>query len=182
MGDADRPGLALPATRLSNKVASQITRLATHRIMNPQEGSGGRLGRAARAALAALALANLAVLVVALRLEPDPRGHGTHEQIGLGPCAFLATTGRPCPSCGMTTSFAWFVRGRPDRSWGANPAGALIAPTCLASIPWLLAASIRGRPAPFRSPEQPLVVVSVALVALTLLSWTARMTLWRALG
>ena len=132
--------------------------------------------------MAALALAIVGVLTVALRLQPDPRGYGTHEQIGLGPCAFLASTGRPCPSCGMTTSFAWFVRCDPVRSWGANPAGSLIAPTCLVSIPWLLAASIRGRPAPFRTLEQPLVVLAVALVALTLLSWTVRLTLGRALG
>ncbi len=77
----------------------------------------------------------------------------------------------------MTTSFAWFVRGDLSRSWGANPAGGLLAPTCLILIPWLLAGSARGRPAPFRALEQPLVVLAVAVVALTLLSWTFRMTL-----
>ncbi len=76
----------------------------------------------------------------------------------------------------MTTSFAWFTRLEPARSWRANPAGSLLAPTCLALIPWLLLASARGRPAPFRSLEQPLVVLAVAVVALTLISWTVRMT------
>ena len=77
----------------------------------------------------------------------------------------------------MTTSFAWFVHCDPARSWGANPAGCLIAASGLVLIPWLLAASARGRPAPFGSPEQALVFLAVLAVALTLVSWTFRMTL-----
>ena len=76
----------------------------------------------------------------------------------------------------MTTSFAWFVRVEPVRSWRANPAGSLLAPTCMILIPWLLLVSARGDPAPFRSLEQPLVALAVAIVALTLVSWTVRMT------
>ena len=77
----------------------------------------------------------------------------------------------------MTTSFAWFVRGELARSWRANPAGSLLAPTVLVLIPWLLLVSARGRPWPFRTLEQPLVGLAVAVVALTLISWTVRMTL-----
>ncbi len=136
-----------------------------------------RPGRPTRALLAAFAVGLATVIVVARRLEPDPRGFGTHEQLGLSPCAFKATTGRPCPTCGMTTSFAWSVRGRPDRSWRANPAGSLLAPMSLVLIPWLLAVSARANPAPFRTVEQPLVALAVAVVALTIFSWTVRMTL-----
>jgi len=145
--------------------------------MNPQGGPTDRLGWASRVLLAALAITLVAVLVVARRVEPDPRGYGTHERLGLWPCAFRATTGHPCPSCGMTTSFAWFARGEPAHSWRANPAGSVLAPTCLVLFPWLLAASARGRPWPFRSLESPLVSLAVAAVALTILSWTVRMTL-----
>ena len=44
---------------------------------------------------------------------PDgrPRTMGTHTQLGMLPCNFVILTGRPCPSCGMTTSFALLVRG-----------------------------------------------------------------------
>jgi Protein of unknown function (DUF2752) len=141
------------------------------------DGSVERLGRSTRALLAAFALGLVAVFVVARGLTPDPRGFGTHTQLGLWPCAFKATTGRPCPTCGMTTSFAWFARVELARSWGANPAGVPLASTCLILIPWLLLASARATPWPFRTLENPLVGLSVAVVALTLISWTVRMTL-----
>src|SRR6185312_12826777 len=78
------------------------------RTMIAQDRTSERLGKATRAWLAAFALALASMLVVARGLEPDPRGFGTHTQLGLWPCAFRATTGRSCPTCGMTTSFAWF--------------------------------------------------------------------------
>ena len=141
------------------------------------DGTDERLRRPTRVLLAAFALGLAVVFVVARGLQPDPRGFGTHTQLGLWPCAFKLTTGRPCPTCGMTTSFAWFSRGELARSWGANPAGVPLASTALVMIPWLLLASARARPWPFRDLERPLVGLSVAVVALTLISWTVRMTL-----
>jgi hypothetical protein len=81
----------------------------------------------------------------------------------------------------MTTAFAWFARGRFDRSWRANPAGSLLAPTCLALIPWLLAGAVRGRPIGFRTMERPVIGLVVATVALSVLFWTIRLFLGRAL-
>jgi hypothetical protein len=122
-----------------------------------------------------LALTLAAVLGIALRLRPDLRGYGTHEQLGLPPCAFYATTGRPCPSCGMTTAFAWSVRGRLDRAWRANPAGSLLALACAALIPWLLSCAALGRPWGARSLEGPLITLLVAIVAFGLAAWTIRL-------
>src|SRR6476646_7286074 len=65
------------------------------------------LSAAARAAALLISGACLAVLLVAARLNPDPAGESTHTQLGMNRCQFLAQTGLPCPSCGMTTSFAW---------------------------------------------------------------------------
>jgi hypothetical protein len=149
--------------------------------MAPQTGERVRLGRPTRFALVVSALGLAGVLGVACLLEPDPRGYGTHTQLGLPPCAFSVLTGNRCPACGMTTSFAWFVRGRFDRSWRANPVGSLLAPTCAVMIPWLLAGAAWGRPIGFRSLEQPLIGLVVATVALSLLSWTIRLILGRAL-
>jgi hypothetical protein len=94
---------------------------------------------------------------------------------------FAQVTGVRCPSCGMTTSFAWFVRGRLDRSWQANPVGTLMVPTCVVLIPWLLAGAAWGRPVGCRSLEPPLIGLIVAIVALSLLSWTFRLLIGRVL-
>ncbi|MBV8553911.1 MAG: DUF2752 domain-containing protein [Planctomycetaceae bacterium] len=138
------------------------------------------LGWPTRRALVLAALGLVGVLGVARQLEPDPRGFGTHTQLGLAPCAFALVTGHPCPTCGMTTSFAWFARGRFDRSWRANPAGSVLALTCVALVPWLLAGAARGRPPGFRSLDRPLIGLVVATVALSLVSWTLRLILGRA--
>ena len=123
------------------------------------------------------ALGLLVVFGVACCLRPDPRGFGTHTQLGLPPCAFKVVTGNPCPTCGMTTSFAWFARGRLDRSWRANPAGSVLAPVSLLMVPWLLLGAFRGQPVGFRSVEGPVLAVVSAAVAASLLFWTIRLFL-----
>lgn len=134
-----------------------------------------RLGRNARLGLAATALAFLAVLGLARWLRPDPRGFGTHRQLGLPPCEFRATTGYPCPACGMTTAFAWMTRGRLEPAWRANPAGCALAPLTGALALWLLAAAWRGRPVGTKSLDTPLVVLVIAAAALSLIAWAARL-------
>ncbi len=74
----------------------------------------------------ALFLAGLIVLAVSRALHPDPRGLGTHEQLGLPPCGFAERTHLPCPTCGVTTSFAHFARGEVSEAFRVHPlAGAL---------------------------------------------------------
>lgn len=85
-----------------------------------------------RGIAALVALSCLTILAVAVWLRPDPRGYGTHEAIlGAWPCGFILTTGLPCPTCGMTTSFALLMHGRPIDAFVAQPAGAAL---CLATI------------------------------------------------
>jgi hypothetical protein len=123
------------------------------------------------------ALGLAAVFLVARRLEPSPSGYGTHMQLGLPPCNFYWVTGIRCPSCGMTTAFAWVVRGRFDRAWQANPAGVFLSASCLVLVPWLLLGAAIGRAPGFRSLETPMIALVVATVALSLLSWTIRLFL-----
>src|SRR5689334_15070226 len=68
-----------------------------------------------------------ALLVVAARLNPSPKGVGSHRQLGLQECQFEARTGLPCPTCGMTTSFAHFVRGNIIASFWVQPMGTVLA-------------------------------------------------------
>jgi ABC-type glucose/galactose transport system permease subunit len=94
-----------------------------------------------------VALACLAILVVAVRVEPSPDGLGTHTQLGYARCGYLALSGIPCPTCGMTTSFAHFVRGRLAQSAYAQPMGTFLA-ICASMSVWAGAyIAISGRPA-----------------------------------
>jgi hypothetical protein len=122
---------------------------------------------------AAALLAGL--LGLARTLKPDPRGFGTHTQLGLPPCIFATATGRLCPTCGMTTSFAWFARGRLDRSWQTNPAGCLLALLSVPIIVWLVASAVENHPVGCTSLTGPLVGSLVAAVVLGLASWLIRL-------
>lgn len=142
-----------------------------------READDNRLAASTRRGMVVLAVALSTVLAVACLLKPDPKGIGTHQQLGLPPCQFARMTGHPCPSCGMTTAFAWTVRGELGRAWGANPAGVPLALVCAALVPWLLVGAARGKAPGFRSPEPPLLGVVVATVAVSLVSWTIRLLL-----
>ncbi len=67
------------------------------------------------------------MLGVAAYLQPDSRGYGTHQQLGMGACGMLIRTGYPCPTCGMTTAFAYAIRGRLLAAFYAQPAGLALA-------------------------------------------------------
>ena len=135
-----------------------------------------RLGRLSRGLLVVAAVLLAGVLGLSRGLTPDPRGYGTHTQLGLRPCAFATLTGRLCPTCGMTTAFAWFVRGRIDRSWRANPAGCLLAMLSIPLMIWLLACGVRAGPLGFRSLSGPLMRLLLAGCMLSLASWLIRWT------
>jgi hypothetical protein len=79
-----------------------------------------------RAVGALLAGPSGGVLGVALWLTPDPAGHGTHTQLGLGACTVLQLTGWPCPMCGMTTSFSHFAHLQLFGGLAAQPFGAFL--------------------------------------------------------
>ena len=74
----------------------------------------------------AVIIACLWLIKTAVSIVPDTRGYGTHEQLGLERCGYLKQHGHPCPSCGMTTSFAHTVRLQLWQGLKANPAGTLL--------------------------------------------------------
>jgi hypothetical protein len=136
-----------------------------------------------RGSLIGIALGLAAVFAIARWLDPfgadgSPLLMGTHRQIGLPPCTFYTLTGLPCPSCGMTTSFALLVRGDVVDSLQANAVGTLLAVCCLAFIPWSLACVVRGR---WLAVEAPLRILSrflIAFVVLLLARWGVVLALW----
>jgi hypothetical protein len=56
-------------------------------------------------------------------LSPDPHLHGTHQQLGLPPCPSVIFFHRPCPGCGLTTSFTAFVHGHWAQAFQAHAFG-----------------------------------------------------------
>lgn len=87
----------------------------------------------------------LIMFAVAWYLTPNPQGHGTHQQLGLPPCTIYHLTGRPCPSCGLTTSVSAIVHGQLRLAWRANPVGFLIVGIALGVALNSLYALLRGR-------------------------------------
>ncbi len=75
----------------------------------------------------AVAVACWAVLAEAAMLTPNPRGYGTHRQWGFPQCSFLARTGLPCPTCGLTTSVSATLHGRFGLALRAQPFGVVLA-------------------------------------------------------
>jgi hypothetical protein len=129
-----------------------------------------------RGLLVGVVLGLVAVFGVALWLNPynpdgSPRTMETHRQLGLNKCTFYELTGVPCPSCGMTTSFALLMHGDPVNSLRANAAGTLLALFCLALIPWAVASVVLNRPLFVHSLERALLVVVMGLLATMLLRW-----------
>jgi hypothetical protein len=129
-----------------------------------------------RVGLLAVAAGLILVFGIALRLKPyDDEGRPlrmeTHRQLGLPSCQFYFVTGLPCPSCGMTTSFALLMHGDPWNSLRANAVGTLLACFCLFLIPWCLAGVYFQRPLFIRSPERALTIAVVVFLSLMMIRW-----------
>lgn len=99
-----------------------------------------------RVAWALLGASSWAVISTALWLRPDSRGYGTHQQLGLAPCAFTAATGVPCPGCGLTTSFANLAHGHVFTAFSAHLMGPLLFLIVLAIACYAPYAVTRARP------------------------------------
>jgi len=119
----------------------------------------------------------LAGFLFATQLQPSARGYGTHQQLGLPPCSIQLIFGIPCPSCGMTTSFALFVRGQIPAAFQANPAGLYLAIVCSGLMPWLFVTAWQNRPWNMRRLERWALGLTGGFVGLALLHWAVRLWL-----
>jgi hypothetical protein len=142
------------------------------------------LTRRVRLGIVAVVVGLILVFAAAAWINPyaadgTPRAMGTHRQLGLPECNFLRLTGVPCPSCGMTTSFALLMHGDPVASLRANPVGTLLAVCLLAAIPWSLAGAARGRWLWVRTLEPWLLRAIVVFTGLALARWVVLLAVKR---
>jgi hypothetical protein len=121
------------------------------------------------AVVAAIALFLVATSVV---ITPDPSGIGTATQLGLPPCGMLALTGRPCPTCGMTTAFALFAHGRVVDAILAQPLGAVLFVVVLFVGVLSAVFAAAGRKPRFLFARINWAAVVIFLVVAGVLSWT----------
>lgn len=127
-----------------------------------------------RLVLMTLASVLAAMLATAWRLSPDPRGMGTHQQLGLAPCTVVQWFGIRCPSCGMTTSWTHAMHGELIQAARVNAGGTLLALVSMVSVPWLLAAGVAGRWLVTRPRETWLFGTALAVMVVTLVQWAVR--------
>jgi hypothetical protein len=165
--------IAIVPTPLSNN-ADGVEPLEAAPVLHP----------ALRHGLASFALVLVGVLAVAAWLHPyDDEGRPllmeTHLQLGLPPCTFRLLTGMPCPSCGMTTSFALLMHGDIAASLRANAVGTVLAIIAMLLIPWSLLCACKNRLYGIVSIEKTLTIWVIILMSITLLRWLIVMGLNR---
>lgn len=111
------------------------------------------------------------IITLSIELSPSPEGHGTHRQLGFPPCGFLTVTGYPCPSCGLTTSFSYLVRGHGIKSLQTQPFGAVLFVTMIAIGIIALVGLVKKIPASVFMESILFERIQALLLVLFLLSW-----------
>lgn len=113
----------------------------------------------------------LAVLIIAARLHPSLTGIETHLQLGLQPCGMLRTTGLPCPTCGMTTSYSYLAHGQLRSSLAAQPAGTVFALLTAIGV-WIgLYIALTGRPSAKLINRLPVHRIFLGMLAVLVVGW-----------
>jgi hypothetical protein len=133
-----------------------------------------RVKRGVRAGLVAVAVGLAGVFGVAAYLNPygpdgAARTMATHTQLGLPQCNMVTLTGYPCPTCGMTTSFALLVRGDVRGSLRANWVGTVLAVSWAGLLVWAVAGAVTGR-LPFIRPGRGETAVTAGVALFLILA------------
>jgi hypothetical protein len=118
----------------------------------------------------------LAPVVVAMQLAPDPRGWGTHEQLGWQPCRIRQWFDRPCPTCGMTTAWSLSVRGDIAAALAVSVGGVALLAGTIAGAAWLSASAIAGRWLGGTPRPRTAWWLAVVWLAVTIGDWLRRLT------
>ena len=126
--------------------------------------------------------APLALLALGLFLEPDPRGWGTHEQLGFRPCWPMTHWNVPCPGCGVTTAVALAAHGRPLESLRTQPFGLVLLAGALSMSLWALAGHVQRRDRYADLSGLPWKRLGSTLALLASFAWLYKLALVRGWG
>jgi hypothetical protein len=175
-----------PATRVARQCSSdnRAPKRSTPVELRFQRMSHGVTGARSRSrehwlVLLACVGAPLALVALAAALVPDPRGWGTHEQLGLRPCLPMVLWNMPCPGCGVTTAVTLALRGEPFASLRTQPLGLLVIAGAMWASGWALAGHARGRDLYAALPTLPWKRLGAWLGFLTLSAWLYKIALVR---
>jgi len=122
------------------------------------------------------------VLAAGIHIKPDPRGHGSHEQLGFAPCGFYILTGCPCPTCGTTTAFAWLVHGHPWMALKTQPFGAASAVATAALLGLSIVGIVTAGAPAIRLSRRSSVALALGFLGLFVGSWLYKMLVMMAGG
>lgn len=107
------------------------------------------------------------VTIIGLTLHADPNGHGTHQQLGLMPCFSALIFDRPCPGCGLTTSWVALLHGDLNAAFHAHALGPLLYLGFTVSAILILIASLTQRRLVTHGPRMNLAMQIFLAVFLT---------------
>lgn len=129
--------------------------------------------------VAVLVVAIAAVFVwLLLRLDPDPRGFGTHEQLGMSACSWPDGLGVPCPTCGCTTAAVHLLHLSPWRALVTQPFGAAVAAGGLAFAGLALASLVQRRSFVERVLMLPYATITLAGIGVFVAAWGFKYLTW----
>lgn len=127
-----------------------------------------------------VALGGLGALVVlGVFVDPDPRGFGTHEKLGLPACKPMVWWNIPCPGCGVTTSLALVAHGHPWASFVNQPFGFAFALVLVAFATWAVVQAVKGRDLSRAVHELRVGKLALWLALLMAASWVYKLVLVR---
>jgi hypothetical protein len=106
-------------------------------------------------------------------LRPNPSLVNTHTQLLLPPCYFLKLAHIPCPTCGMTTSFAYLAHGKIALATLAHPLGILIY-MYLAILVGIILVNMMRR----RGMTIELIARLWQVIPVVGLAWVAKLAVW----
>jgi len=130
-----------------------------------------RAKRAERIFQAVLAVVLASVVGLGMVLKPSPTGTGTHTILGLSPCGSLAVTGRPCPTCGVTTSFVLAAHGRFYEALVNQPLGLMVFVAVVGALSLVLVLLISGQSCRPLLTRRRVMILTAGFGIMLLASW-----------